>query len=183
VALEAGLDAVGFADARPFRQAYEDLTTRKAAGLHAGMGFTYNKPERSTTPELSLPGARSLVVGALRYGQTPSEVPDAVGPRGRVGAYAQRDHYALLRAALRVVAVALKAEGHRARVAVDDNALVDRPAAYRAGLGWFGKNSNLLHPGWGSWFVIGSVMTDRGHRGARCGRCPPLPVLVAAAAR
>ena len=42
----------------------------------------------------------------------------------------------------------------------DDNALVDRQAAYRAGLGWYGKNSNLLLVGRGSWFVLGSVVTD-----------------------
>ena len=42
----------------------------------------------------------------------------------------------------------------------DDNALVDREAAYRAGLGWYGKNANLLLPGEGSWFVLGSVVTD-----------------------
>jgi epoxyqueuosine reductase len=38
--------------------------------------------------------------------------------------------------------------------------LVDREAAYRAGIGWFGKNANLLIPGHGSWFVLGSVVTD-----------------------
>ncbi len=43
---------------------------------------------------------------------------------------------------------------------VDDNALVDRAAAQRAGLGWFGKNSLLLLPDAGSWFVLGSVVTD-----------------------
>jgi epoxyqueuosine reductase len=45
-------------------------------------------------------------------------------------------------------------------VFADDNSLVDREAAYLAGLGWFGKNANLLLPGQGSWFVLGSVVTD-----------------------
>ncbi|HUE58380.1 MAG TPA: 4Fe-4S double cluster binding domain-containing protein, partial [Acidimicrobiales bacterium] len=48
----------------------------------------------------------------------------------------------------------------RAAALVDDNALVDRAAAVRAGLGWYGKNSNVLIPGAGSWFVLGSVVTD-----------------------
>jgi epoxyqueuosine reductase len=51
-------------------------------------------------------------------------------------------------------------DGWRARVVADDNALVDREAARRAGLGWYGKNTNLLLPGQGSWFVLGSVVTD-----------------------
>ena len=42
----------------------------------------------------------------------------------------------------------------------DDNALVDREAAWLAGLGWFGKNANLLLPGLGSYFVLGSIITD-----------------------
>jgi epoxyqueuosine reductase len=45
-------------------------------------------------------------------------------------------------------------------VVADDNALVDREAAYRAGLGWYGKSANILLPGKGSWFVLGSVVTD-----------------------
>jgi epoxyqueuosine reductase len=81
-------------------------------------------------------------------------------PAGRVARYAWEDHYQPLRAALSAIAARLKAEGWRTRVAVDDNALVDREAAYRAGLGWYGKNANLLLPGQGSWFVLGSVITD-----------------------
>ena len=50
--------------------------------------------------------------------------------------------------------------GWRCRVVADDNALVDREAAFRAGIGWYGKNANLLLPGRGSWFVLGSVVTD-----------------------
>ena len=79
---------------------------------------------------------------------------------GQIAAYAWRDHYAELRVALGAIADRLREAGHRTRVLVDDNALVDREAAYRAGLGWYGKNANLLLPGRGSWFVLGSVLTD-----------------------
>jgi epoxyqueuosine reductase len=79
------------------------------------------------------------------------------------------------------VADRLRRDGWRARVVADDNGLVDRAAAHRAGLGWFGRNSLLLLPGRGSWFVLGSVVTDApleptppsgpsGH-GAGCGSC------------
>jgi epoxyqueuosine reductase len=77
-----------------------------------------------------------------------------------VARYARDDHYGFLRTSLSVVAEALRADGWQARVLCDDNALVDRAAAHRAGLGWFGKNANLLLPGVGSWFVLGSVVTD-----------------------
>jgi len=65
-----------------------------------------------------------------------------------------------LRHALGVVARHLQAQGFQAHVLADDNALVDRQAAYRAGLGWYGKNTNLLLPGRGSWYVLGAVVTD-----------------------
>ena len=154
-----GLDAVGITSARPFDRARQALEERKAAGLHGGMHFTYGNPQRATDPSATLPGARSLVVAARAYRRTPPPAqPD--GPRGQVAQYSWRDHYAPLRHALGAVASTLHAHGWRARVLVDDNALVDREAAYRAGIGWFGKNANLLIPSAGSWFVLGSVVTD-----------------------
>ncbi|HTW06223.1 MAG TPA: tRNA epoxyqueuosine(34) reductase QueG [Acidimicrobiales bacterium] len=81
-------------------------------------------------------------------------------PMGLVARYAVKDHYADLRSALNQVASLLRAAGWAARVVADDNAMVDRAAAALAGLGWFGKNSNILLPGQGSWFLLGSVVTD-----------------------
>ena len=78
----------------------------------------------------------------------------------RIAAYARHDHYADLRRSLEAVAVRLRSEGWRAVVVADDNALVDRAAAVRAGIGWWGRNANVLLPGRGSWFVLGSVVTD-----------------------
>jgi epoxyqueuosine reductase len=173
-----GLDAVGVAAAVAFDSTLRDLRDRKSRGLHGGMNFTYRSPERSTDPDRALPGAQWLVVGARSYRSTvpqpasqhPGE-PDQ--PTGSVAAYARGDHYAALRGALDAVAELLRRYGWRTRVLVDDNALVDREAAYRAGLGWYGKNSNLLLPGAGSWFVLGSVVTDAPLRDAGAGE--PVP--------
>jgi epoxyqueuosine reductase len=75
-----------------------------------------------------------------------------------------------------VVAERLRSAGERALVLADDNAIVDREVAYRAGLGWFGKNANLLVSGAGSWFVLGSVVTTAAYVAAEpvadgCGSC------------
>jgi epoxyqueuosine reductase len=165
----AGLDAVGVSAAAPFATTRRHLADRKAAGLHGGMRFTYLHPDRSTDPTRALPDARALVVGARSYRRaldttrdldTRSGASAPPRPSGRVARYAWEDHYGPLKAALTVVARQLKSAGWRARVLADDNALVDREAAYRAGLGWYGKNANLLLPGQGSWFVLGSVVTD-----------------------
>jgi epoxyqueuosine reductase len=136
------------------------------------MSFTYRNPDRSTDPERSLAGAKSIVVGARSY-----PPPASAHEGARVAAYADDDHYSRLRAALAVVADRLREEGWAAVVLVDDNALVDREAAYRAGLGWYGKSTNLLLPGQGSWFVLGSVITtaplvvDEGPVDDGCGSC------------
>ncbi len=154
----AGLDAVGVASADAFEGTRRVIEERKAAGLHAGMHFTYGNPARSTDPGSALTGASALVVGARSYRRVP---PDAQpGPSGAVARYSWDDAYAPLRTALGDVAGLLQAAGWRARVLADDNALVDREAAHRAGIGWYGKNTNLLLPGRGSWFVLGSVVTD-----------------------
>jgi len=186
IGMRHGLAAVGVTDAAPFPDTLAALRYRRERGLHAGMQFTYRNPERSTDPARLLPGARSLVVGAWGYRREESS-PPARGhrggrPTGTVARYARRDHYASLRDALAPVADRLRRDGWRARVVADDNGLVDRAAAHRAGLGWFGKNTLLLLPGLGSWFVLGSVATDAplvgraggaapvAHAGG-CGRC------------
>jgi epoxyqueuosine reductase len=158
VAERAGLDALGVCDATPFVDARAELERRRDAGLHGGMRFTFRNPARSTDPSATLPSVRSLVVGARAYRR--DDPPAPAGPHGRVARYARRDHYAALRAGLGEVAAVLRAAGWRAVVLADDNALVDRAAAHRAGIGWYGKSANLLLPGRGSWFVLGSVLTD-----------------------
>lgn len=158
VALDAGLDVVGVTSAEPFDEARSIIEERKNRGLHGGMHFTYGRPARSTDPSRTMAQGRSLVVGAVSYHRSPPEGP-ALG-EARVAAYQWEPFYDRLRVALAAVADTLVDSGHEAVVLVDDNRLVDRAAAHRAGLGWFGKNTNLLVPGLGSWFVLGSVLTD-----------------------
>lgn len=155
----AGLDVVEVASAEPFVEVRRTLERRKAEGLHGGMAFTYRQPARSTDPGTALRSARALVVGARSY---LVDMPEGAGgaPVGQIARYAWDDHYAHLRTGLKAVAAVLKEHGWRARVLADDNAMVDRAAAHRAGIGWWGKNANLLLPGLGSWYVLGSVVTD-----------------------
>jgi epoxyqueuosine reductase len=129
------------------------------------MQFTYRNPTRATEPAALLEGAASLIVGAWPYAAGGDEHARSVRdpsdrPMGTVARYATADHYADLRAALGQIAAVLAEAGHRTRIVADDNALVDRAAAHRAGLGWFGRNANILVPGHGSWVLLGAVVTD-----------------------
>ena len=156
-ARELGLDRVGVTDASPLSRARVAIDDRKARGLSDTMGFTYRNPSRSTDPNTAVEGARSIIVAARSYH---SEQPDHPGGiSARVARYAQDDHYTPLRQALQKIALRLRADGYRAVVFADENNLVDREVAYRAGLGWFGKNANILLPGAGSFFSLGSIVT------------------------
>ena len=157
---QAGLCAVGVCRAEPFGEVAAALSERKQAGLHGGMQFTYRNPSRSTDPARLVPGAAALIVGALEFSAADCHQPEAGGHYARVAAYARADYYTPLRAALETMAEPLRAAGHRAAVSADDNTLVDRAAAHRAGIGWWGKNSNILLPGSGSLVVLGAVVTD-----------------------
>lgn len=154
---EHGIAHVGVAPATVLGRARQALLERRAAGLHDGMAFTYKNPERSTDPSAAVRDARSVLVAARPY--LLDEPPPPAVNQGRVARYAWVDHYAPLRVGLWAVAHRLRGDGYRAVAFADDNAMVDREIAYRAGLGWFGKNANLLVAGAGSWFVLGSVVT------------------------
>ncbi len=159
--IAAGLDAVGVTGVEPFTRVRHSLEARRRHGHHAGMSFTFRNPRRSTEPARLLRRAASIVVGALGYAEAVPGRPDgSAGPAARVARYAWRDHYADLRDTLDVGADVLRAAGHRATIVTDQNGLVDRAAAHRAGIGWWGRNSNLLIPGLGSWFVLGAIVTD-----------------------
>ena len=156
-ARELGLDRVGVTDASPLSRARVAIDDRKARGLSDTMGFTYRNPSRSTDPTTAVEGARSIIVAARSYHSDQPDHPGGIS--ARVARYAQDDHYTPLRQALQKVALRLRADGYRAVVFADENNLVDREVAYRAGLGWFGKNANILLPGAGSFFSLGSIVT------------------------
>ncbi len=152
----------GITGAEPFPEMGSRLEEAVASGRSGGLPFTFRHPGTSSDARTSFPWARSIVVAALSY------LPGAGSPgaplpgTARIARFATRDHYRPLREALGEVAAMLGEAGHRAEVLVDDNRLVDRAAAVRAGVGWLGKSTLVLVPGAGPWVLLGSVVTDAG---------------------
>ena len=161
IAREKGAEASGVCTAEPFVDIAQALRARIAGGLHGGLRFTFHDPDTATDVSRSFPWALRLFVVAWAY------VPEAGHPgpvtpaaTGSIARFATEDHYRGLRAILDTVAAALREAGHRAEVLADDHRLVDRAAAVRAGLGWWGKSTLVLAPRAGPWMLLGSVVTD-----------------------
>jgi epoxyqueuosine reductase len=151
---DLGLDVIGAAPAEPYHETEKSIQDRRARGLFADMRFTMAQPETSCHPERLLPGARTVVSAALCY-YAPE--PDRPAGYGRLPRYTWRDSYAELRRKLDRLGQEL---GGDYRVLVDENQHVDREAAARAGVGFYGKNTMLITRKYGSWVVLGTVITD-----------------------
>lgn len=147
---------LGVTDLSPFPGELRLLEERVRSGMSASLKFTFGDPERATTPALSFPWGISVVVVAVPY------LRDGDGPSGRrtVARFADGDRYKGLRLVLDVLQNALSVHGARTEVVYDDNRIVDRAVAIRAGVAWPGKSTMAITPGFGPWFLIGSVVTD-----------------------
>ena len=154
IAIDLGLDAVGAAPAEPYVDTERHIRERRARGLFADMKFTMAQPEVSCHPETLLPNARTVVSAALCY-YAPASEPGA--GEGRLPRYTWSDAYASLREKLDALGRIL---GGEYRVLVDANQHVDREAAARAGVGFYGKNTLLITRRHGSWVVLGTLVTD-----------------------
>jgi len=147
---------VGVTDCAPFPEVAGLIKDRVSAGLHGGLKFTYGAPDVAADPGTSFPWGRSIVVAAVPYLMD----GDGVDGERSVARFADGDRYARLRETLDVLANALTDRSHRAEQVFDDDRLVDRAVAVRAGVAWAGVSTMALMPGHGPWFLIGSVVTD-----------------------
>jgi epoxyqueuosine reductase len=150
---ELGLDVVGAAPASAYEETERHIRERKARGLFADMRFTMAQPKVSCHPETLLPGARTVVSAAHCY--YAPEPPLEPG-EGRLPRYTWYDGYAVLRERLDALGRRL---GGQYRVLVDANQHVDREAAARSGVGFYGKNTVLITRKHGSWVVLGTLVT------------------------
>lgn len=141
-----------------------------ASGLHAAMHYLANDRalERRADPRLILPGAQVLLVTALPYppaDKYPGDWPkSSVEALGRVASYAWGVdyHHILPPLLLELLRLVEKMTGRTlaSRVYTDTGPVLERDFAQQAGLGWIGKNTCLISPGRGSYFLLGEALLD-----------------------
>ena len=184
-----GFALVGVAPLRPSDHA-AFYRAWLAAGHHGGMGYLARPDavEKRLDPGAAWPELRSAVVAAYPYAGRSAEGEEgddgaAADPaRGVIARYARgRDYHRVLRRKLLRLRDWLAAESGRplpaARAYVDTGPVLERELAQRAGLGWFGKNTMLIHPRQGSYFFLGVLLVelelayDEPFTADRCGRC------------
>jgi epoxyqueuosine reductase len=168
--------AIGPATAPVHGEAFEWWLDEGYAGT---MEYLARTRAQRRDPGALLAGVRAVVTVALSY--RPSEdTADGDGGGMRVARYAGRsDYHDVMRPRLEALAGFIRraaGPGVESRAAVDTSAVLERDAAARAGLGWIGKNTNLLTPSLGSWFFLGAVLTTAepafdAEMPDRCGTC------------
>jgi epoxyqueuosine reductase len=165
-ARELGFCAVGVTNAEPFSEAETAAANRTQQGLMDGLSWWNEaRAHASADPRRATPDARSVIALAFPHPQdSPSPSGGGQGggaPRGRIAAYALgRDYHDVLLDRMQPLLTMLRERGYVAKTYVDHGWMLDRAAAARAGLGWLGKNTNLLIPAVGSNVLLAEIVTS-----------------------
>ena len=158
-AMELGFSACGIAEVAKAgsEEAYFDQWI--AEGYHAGMKYMENHREIRLNPDGLVEGAKSVISVALNY--YPKVLRNPAEPYISYYAYGE-DYHGVVKDKLRQLWKAITEHhpsNNEARVFTDSAPLLERYWAWKAGLGWIGKNTNLIIPGKGSFFFLGEIVT------------------------
>jgi epoxyqueuosine reductase len=133
-----------------------------AQGLHGDMDWLAARPERRGDPRTLWPDVRAVVMLGVNYGPDHDPIAILAKPdRGAISVYAKGDDYhGVIKKRLKALARWLIAQaGGHAKVFIDTAAVMEKPLAATAGLGWQGKHTNLVSREFGSWLFLGALFT------------------------
>ena len=186
-AYSLGFDIARVTTADDFPEAERVIKERIAQGLMDGLPwFTAERADVSCHPDALLPEAQSIISLAMTYLVPEGEDAEARDtPHGRISRYAWgEDYHEIIKPKLQQFTEWLRAyardemgnDAVETRLFVDTGRMVDRAVAQRAGLGWYGKNTNILTKGWGSWVFLAEIVTNLPLNAdeplkANCGSC------------
>lgn len=158
-AIRLGFDACGIARAQRLSRQEAFLKTWLERGLHAGMNYMSNYFDKRADPRELLVGAQSVISVLLNY--YPEKKQHAGGLKVAKYAYG-KDYHRVIKEKLRQLLKSIQSEitPCEGRFFTDSAPVLDRAWAAEAGLGWIGKNTNLIVPQQGSFFFIGELIID-----------------------
>ncbi|NPU68536.1 tRNA epoxyqueuosine(34) reductase QueG [Bradyrhizobium sp. 83012] len=161
-ALELGFDCVGITAPVVSPERTAAFERFLASGQHGDMDWLAREPARRTDPRTLWREVRSVIMLGVNYG--PDEDPRAIlaqRSRAAISVYARGDDYHdVIKKNLKSLARWLVAQaGGEVKVFVDTAAVMEKPLAEAAGLGWQGKHTNLVSSGFGSWLFLGAIYT------------------------
>jgi len=155
-----GFDAIGVTDPDAIAQAGQHFLEFLGSGGHGDMDWLAAGPERRTDPRMLWAGVRSIIMLGVNYGPD-SDPLEALAQRshGVISVYAQGDDYHdVIKKRLKILARWLAAAtGDEVKVFVDTAAVMEKPLAQAAGIGWQGKHTNLVSREFGSWLFLGAI--------------------------
>lgn len=174
-----GFDVVGVTRPDAVPLAGERLQQFLAEGAHGDMSWMETTAERRADPRALWPDVRSVIMLGLNYGpdHDPLEILEH-RERGAISVYAKgEDYHEVIKPRLKDIARWLIAQaGGDVKVFVDTAAVMEKPLAAAAGLGWQGKHTNMVSRQFGSWLFLGAIFTtlelppDEPERDS-CGTC------------
>lgn len=162
-ALSLGFDACGFAKAEKLDREARQLEAWLNRNLHGEMEWMERHFEKRIDPVRLHPGTRTILSVIGSYHHPTHHTVDKKSPEGKIAKYARgRDYHKVFKQRLRTLYEWI--EEHvgaiEGRIFTDSAPVMDKVWAERAGLGWLGKNGNLLNRSQGSWFLIGEILLD-----------------------
>jgi len=155
-----GFAACGIAEATHLEKDDVRLNHWLLHGYHGEMEYMARNREKRTDPRNLLPGARSVLLFLMNY--YPAENPSAEN-NYKIAKYAYgKDYHLVIRGKLNQLITEIKtfAGDFQSRAFTDSAPFLERAWAEKAGLGWIGKNTCLIHPKLGSFVFIGEIITD-----------------------
>ncbi len=180
-ALSIGFDACGITKAETLSADASYLQSWLKAGCHASMKYLERNFDKRVNPKLLVPGCESIIVVLMNY--FPSEMQLSAAPQIAKYAYSKIDYHKVLKTKLQQLEKAITEKFGKnsfndevQHIFVDSAPVLERRWAEKAGLGWIGKNKQLIHPGLGSYVFIGILMMNAETEydlpiKNRCGNC------------
>ena len=180
-ALEIGFDVVGITEPKD-AWTYEHFERWLEMGFAGEMAYMARTKELRRNPKMLMSDCKSIVVVGIGYAMTKDDAGEKTQhtPKGKVSIYACRqDYHDVIRAKLLELGrwLAEQVKWAKFKACVDTSPILERELAVNAGIGWFGKNTNVINERLGSYFFIGELLTNveleqtEGLREKQCSDC------------